>query len=256
MAKRTPVSVILATVLLAVSGCYGRRPDVVGAAEQPPAPVMVEVAPTQDPVLAAPNEPVWREFWFPIDNRERERGPVAPRILALADLRPGMAVADLGAGGGFYAFRMADIVGADGHVWAVDVDRRMTQKLAWEARARAVTNLTTLYVQRGTFGLSPRSVDLVTLIDTGALDSCNTERNERYLAQVAEALVPGGRFLFHDVLHDAANPAPGGASSCAAIGPDAMRALAASRFELVHEEQVSTGNVWRGYVQLYRLRDE
>jgi SAM-dependent methyltransferase len=256
MAKRTPVSVFLATALLATSGCYEGRPDVVGGADQPVAPVTVELAPTQDPVVAAPHEPVWREFWFPIDNRERELGPVAPRILALADLRPGMAVADLGAGGGFYAFRMARLVGADGHVWAVDVDRRMTQKLAWEARARGVTNLTTLYVQRGTFGLSPRSVDLVTLIDTGALVSCYAERNARYIAQVAEALIPGGRFLFHDVLHDANNPAPGGASGCAAIGPDAMRALAASRFELLHEEQVSTGDVWRGYVQLYRLRGE
>lgn len=44
------------------------------------------------------------------------------KIIASLSLRPGMRVADVGAGRGFFTTRLADAVGARGHVVALDID--------------------------------------------------------------------------------------------------------------------------------------
>lgn len=54
-------------------------------------------------------------------------------VLAL-HLKAGDAVADLGAGGGYFTFRLADAVGPAGKVYAVDIDSDMTEYVARRAR--------------------------------------------------------------------------------------------------------------------------
>ncbi len=219
------------------------------------APVVVETAPAMDPVVEFPSEPVWREFWFPIENPDRDRGPLSSLILNWANPQPGMAVADLGAGGGYYTFRIANAVGADGHVWAVDIDGRMTRKIAWEARARGVSQVTALRVRRGNLGLLERSLDLAVMIDTGALNTCRPADNARYFAQVANALSPGGRFLFMDATHDSEVTGPmGGADGCRNPTVDEVAQLAAADFTELRRQEVATGDVWRGYLILLERR--
>src|SRR5262245_48605000 len=43
------------------------------------------------------------------------------RVVEALQLKPGMRVADIGAGDGYFTFRLADAVGAQGHVYAVEV---------------------------------------------------------------------------------------------------------------------------------------
>lgn len=54
-------------------------------------------------------------------------------MLGLLDLREGETVADLGAGGGYFTYRLARAVGLEGRVYAVDTDPDMVEHL----RARA-----------------------------------------------------------------------------------------------------------------------
>lgn len=219
------------------------------------APVVVEPTPAMDPVVEFPSEPVWREFWFPIENPDRDRGPLSSLILNWANPQPGMAVADLGAGGGYYTFRLADAVGAEGHVWAVDVDGRMTRKVAWEAHARGVSQVTALRVQRGNLGLLERSLDLAVMIDTGALNSCRPADNARYFSQVASALNPGAHFLFMDATHDSGTPDPmGGADGCRTPTVDEVAQLASADFTELRRQEVATGDVWRGYLILLQRK--
>jgi ubiquinone/menaquinone biosynthesis C-methylase UbiE len=46
-----------------------------------------------------------------------------PQFLSRFDLHPGQTVLDLGAGPGFWTLPLAEMVGATGQVWAVDVSQ-------------------------------------------------------------------------------------------------------------------------------------
>ena len=56
-------------------------------------------------------------------------------------LAPGARVADLGAGGGYFTFRLARAVGPTGLVYAVDVDPGMVDFLAEQAAEQALANV-------------------------------------------------------------------------------------------------------------------
>ncbi len=66
---------------------------------------------------------------FGYEGFDRDRWQHPDRVIASLDLDPGDRVADLGAGGGYFSFRLADAVGPSGVVYAVDVDSDMTELL-------------------------------------------------------------------------------------------------------------------------------
>lgn len=189
--------------------------------------VVRETAPSQDPVLRWPDETVWREYWFPIDNAERASRHEVNIVDALADVRPGMRIADIGAGGGYFTFRYAARVGPTGEVVAQDIDRRMTLKVAWEAQARGVPHVTSVWIPRGTLALERERFDLVMFLDIGAFMRCSEDEARGYLTQSAQALRPGGRVL---ILQGMLNSVPDPA--CGPMSADEIRGLAGNRFTL------------------------
>lgn len=246
---------VLAAVVawgLAMQGCGdggdGADPsahylDPTGAAPRREGPVLV------DPAIETRTDPIWKEYWVPIDNQDRDQQRSVRLVHELAAVRPGMRIADIGAGGGYFAFHWAAAVGATGFVHAVDVDLRMTRKLSFERTARGVANMDVTQVPRGMLGLARDSVDLVTFIDTGAFTRCEPERNDGYFRQAAEALRPGGRLL---VLNNADVEGAG----CDMPSADEMVAAASSRFSTVARHTIQKGAGWTGWVLLFeRLPD-
>src|SRR6185369_14777494 len=51
----------------------------------------------------------------------RDRAGEAEEVMELAGVKPGMSVADVGAGEGYYTVRLARVVGAKGRVLAEDI---------------------------------------------------------------------------------------------------------------------------------------
>lgn len=216
---------------------------------------IVEPVPPMDPVLAFPTNRLWQEFWFPIENAARDRMEAPVLVRRLVDARPGMQIADVGAGGGYYSFRFARDVGDVGHIWSIDVDGRASSKIAWEAHARGVNNLTAVRVRRGELGLEGLALDAVAMLETGALNTCEPGNKVHYLAQIATALRPGGHFVFHEVTSDASNPdVSGDARGCRMPTAEEVIGLARPFFDLERREDVSTGNAWRGYILRLRRR--
>src|SRR5262249_50453392 len=78
--------------------------------------------------------------WLERPERKEEERP--DLVLAALDLKPGMKVADIGAGSGYYSSRMAERVGADGVVYAVDVQPEMVEILRLQMKQLHVTNVT------------------------------------------------------------------------------------------------------------------
>ena len=72
-----------------------------------------------------------------LDRPERIKEERTDQLISLLDLKPGMLVADIGAGTGRLSVQMLDRVRPDGQVWAVDVQPEMVTKLQALAKKTA-----------------------------------------------------------------------------------------------------------------------
>ncbi len=88
------------------------------------------------------------------------------RVLELLDLQPGMQVADVGAGGGYFSYRFAEQVGPEGLVWAVETNDRHLATMRAVSDHEALRNLR-LVPSSGAFpDLPAGSLDRVFLCST------------------------------------------------------------------------------------------
>lgn len=71
----------------------------------------------------------------------RDRLGEAENVMALAGVRPGMWVADLGAGQGYYTVRLARVVGAKGRVLAEDIVPQVTDQLTERVQRERLDNV-------------------------------------------------------------------------------------------------------------------
>src|SRR5262245_5268020 len=111
------------------------------------------------------------------------------RVIADLALMKGARVADLGAGGGYFTFRLARAVGPEGHVYAVDIDEDMNAYVAKEAAKQGLANVTTVLAAADDARL-PEPVDLVFTSDTYH----HLSDRAAYFRRVREReLLPGGR---------------------------------------------------------------
>ncbi|HET8580852.1 MAG TPA: methyltransferase domain-containing protein [Candidatus Paceibacterota bacterium] len=92
-------------------------------------------------------------------------GFLDPReALRAIGIRAGSRVADIGAGTGAWALPLAKLVGEEGRVYCVDIQRDLIGTLANEARRRGLDTVEVIWGDADTPGgtkLSDRSVDLV-----------------------------------------------------------------------------------------------
>jgi predicted methyltransferase len=111
------------------------------------------------------------------------------RVVADLALAPGARVADLGAGGGYFTFRLARAVGPTGHVYAVDIDEEMNAHIAYRAEKFVIENVTTVLAEEDDPRL-PEPVDLLFTSNTYH----HLENRTAYFRAVRERqLRPGGR---------------------------------------------------------------
>ena len=71
----------------------------------------------------------------------RDRVGEAEQVMQLAGVRPGMSVADVGAGEGYYTVRLARVVGAKGRVLAEDIMADATDQLTERVQRERLDNV-------------------------------------------------------------------------------------------------------------------
>lgn len=101
--------------------------------------------------------------WLERSERENEESPT--KAVAQLGLKPGMTVCDLGAGTGYYAVRMARLVGHAGKVYAVDIQPKMLELLGKRLASAGITNITPVLGSETETNLPPDSQDLIILVD-------------------------------------------------------------------------------------------
>ncbi len=127
-----------------------------------------------------------------LERPEREKEEQSSKLLKMLDLKPGMVVADVGAGSGYHTFRMAERVGPKGKVYAVDVQPQMLDIIRWRMKRQKVTNVEPVRGTETDPKLPADSVDLILLVDVYHEFSHPYEMTEA----MARALKPGGRLVF------------------------------------------------------------
>lgn len=98
------------------------------------------------------------------DEPDRDQAGEAERVLALANVKAGTRVADIGAGDGYYTVRAAPIVGPSGRVWAEDIEARYLELLQRRLRDHPLPNVTLALGEPHDPRLPPRSADVALLI--------------------------------------------------------------------------------------------
>ncbi|SRR5579884_1368411 len=127
--------------------------------------------------------------WLERPEREQEENPDG--ALNALNLKPGMVVADVGAGTGYMSLKMARRIGPSGKVYAEDVQAEMLAKVRENAAKAGLKNVEPV---QGTFTdpkLPPGRMDLVLLVDVYHEFS----EPQEMLHGIRESLKPDGRLV-------------------------------------------------------------
>jgi ubiquinone/menaquinone biosynthesis C-methylase UbiE len=116
------------------------------------------------------------------------------RILDQLGLKPGTHVADVGAGSGLISRLIAQRVGPDGIVYAVDISKNMVAHIAKTATEQRIPNLKAVLGDPKSPNLAPASVDVACIIDSYH----HFEFPKEMLAEIKKALRPDGRLVLID----------------------------------------------------------
>jgi precorrin-6B methylase 2 len=128
--------------------------------------------------------------WLERDNREDEEK--LSLLIEALEIEPGAFVADVGAGSGRISFMMADRVGKEGKVLAVDVQQKMLDLITKRVRESGIENIDTILGTAQSPKLPPESVDLIVMVDVYH----EFEFPYEMLGELSRALKPGGRIAF------------------------------------------------------------
>ena len=127
-----------------------------------------------------------------LEREEREKEERTDILMKALDLKPGMVVADIGAGTGYLSRRMASAVAANGKVLAVDVQPEMVRMLKRLAQQKGLSNIVPSLCTETDVKLPPASVDLAIMVDVYHELAYPFEVME----SIIRALKPGGQLVF------------------------------------------------------------
>jgi arsenite methyltransferase len=142
-------------------------------------------------------------------------------IVRLLELRPGMTVAEIGAGSGFLSRMIAESVMPTGKAVATELDEAMVRYMNERARAEGRTNFTAIRGVPTSTGLEPKSMDAILIVNTFSF----FDQPEAMMRSVSEALKAGGRVLIVDFPRAGSPPNAEGVDPTTVIGTAARVGL-------------------------------
>ncbi len=133
------------------------------------------------------------EKWAGVfDDPARDAWQKPHEVIQALALKPEAVVADIGAGTGYFAVRLAHMVGK-GRVYAVDSEPGMVKHLAARAKKAGLKNLDAVLARPEDPRL-PSPADLLLLVDVYH----HIDRREAYFRRLQSMLKPGGRVAIID----------------------------------------------------------
>jgi len=109
-------------------------------------------------------------------------------IMALG-LKQGQSVADIGAGGGYFSLRFAEIVGAKGKVYAIDINQDFLEFIKNSTAEKGLGNLEIAFAEDGKIDLPKERIDLIFFRNV----THHIKNRAEYFRQLMQFLAPDGR---------------------------------------------------------------
>jgi predicted methyltransferase len=145
--------VTMAVVLTAAFAISGSAQDATTGAGAP-----AGAFPKPDRPVADIISPIWH------DENERDKAGEPQQLVRLLGIKPGMTVADIGAGSGYYVVRLSPIVGASGRVVAEDVVPDYLENLRRRVRDLGLQNVDIVRGEAHDPKLPAQSLDVAILV--------------------------------------------------------------------------------------------
>lgn len=127
--------------------------------------------------------------WLMRRVREEEEGPTLMR--EQLRVKPGMVVCDMGCGSGYHTLPLAEMVGEQGRVYAVDAQPEMIEMLKQNIERKQVKNIVPITSLFYDPKLPPNTCDLILMVDVYHEFSHPVEM----LAGMRAALKPAGQLV-------------------------------------------------------------
>lgn len=146
------------------------------------------------------------EYLDRLDRPERDQDQKPAQVVDALELKPGMHVADLGAGSGYFTRRFVEAVGETGKVYVIDVEPEAL-KYVEESLIRMHRRFEAEFIlaRPDNPKIPVESVDLIFVCDTYH----HLEDRADYFRNVKTSLKPGGRIALIDFYHDERSGDPG-----------------------------------------------
>lgn len=135
-----------------------------------------------------------KEYVGKFEGESREIFTCRKEIVAACKLKPGMAVADIGAGTGLFSRLFAKKVGPKGKVYAVDIAPKFVEYSEKSARDEGLKNVVGVVCTADSVKLPAKSIDVALVCDTYH----HFEFPLKTLATIHKALRPGGQLIVID----------------------------------------------------------
>ncbi|HET6277502.1 MAG TPA: methyltransferase [Candidatus Polarisedimenticolia bacterium] len=137
------------------------------------------------------------ERWSRVfDAPDRAEWQKPAEVAAALQIGPGMVVADIGAGTGYFLEHLSRAAGSRGMVLAIDTEAEMVAHLGQRMAGAGVTNVVPVLALPGDPFLPPGRVDRILIVDTYH----HIDDRLRYFGRLRDALAPAGRLAIIDFL--------------------------------------------------------
>ena len=143
-------------------------------------------------------DPDWQQWVNTFERPGREVYDQRHAIVAATRVRPGMDVADIGAGTGLFTRLFAAAVEPDGSVYAVDISGSFIENILRTSHEQGLSNVTGIVNTPTDTGLPAKSIDLAFISDTYH----HFEYPQQTLASIHRALRSEGRLIIIDFRRD------------------------------------------------------
>ncbi len=115
-------------------------------------------------------------------------------VIPYLKLKKGDTIADLGAGGGYFSYRLSQAVGEKGKVYAVEISKESVDYIRKKAKEKGLSNIEVVLAEYDNSKLDKNSIDLV-FIRNAYHDFQN---RVEYFSQLRSVLKQNGRLAVID----------------------------------------------------------
>lgn len=182
--------------------------------------------------------PDWRQWVQTFETPRREVYAKRLAIVEASDVRPGMVVADIGAGTGLFTRLFAPRVAPTGKVNAIDISKTFIENIMRTCREQGLVNVEGIVNPPHETGLPDDSIDLAFVTNTYH----HFEYPQTMLASIRRALRRNGRLIIIDFRRDPRISTPWVMGHVRAGKDTVISEIRAAGFRLVEDKPVLITN--------------